>query len=378
MSAFFMQSTSFYPLLLLKIMAGNSFGNILKITTFGESHGNALGVVIDGVLPQIEFDFILVQSDLNKRKPGQSKITTERNEDNEFEVLSGLFEGKTTGAPLTLIVKNQNHISADYENLKEVYRPSHADFTYQQKYGIRDYRGGGRQSARETVARVMAGSVAKMLLKNVGISIHAFVSQIHTLKIETPLDKIDLNKIENNIVRCPDEDVAQKMITLIEQIKTEGDSVGGIITCICKAVPVGLGEPVFNKLHAELGKAMLSINACKGFEIGNGFESVLLKGSENNDEFTILENGTIETQTNNSGGIQGGISNGMDIVFKSAFKPVSTIIQNQNTVNIHSENIEFKAEGRHDPCVVPRAVPIVEAMAALVLVDYYLLNKVFK
>lgn len=357
-------------------MAGNSFGNIFKITTFGESHGNALGVVIDGVLPNIEFDYQLVQADLDKRKPGQSKITTERIEDNEFEILSGLFEGRTTGAPLNIIVKNKNQQPSDYEHLKDVFRPSHADYTYQQKYGIRDYRGGGRQSARETVSRVLAGSVAKMILQKIGIQINAFVNQIHSIKLETPINEIDFSLIEQNIVRCPNPETANKMIALIEQIKAEGNSVGGIITCVCKGVPVGLGEPVFNKLHAELGKAMLSINACKGFEIGSGFESVLLKGSEHNDEFEF-NNEQVKTQTNHSGGIQGGISNGMDIVFKTAFKPVSTIKQNQNTINATFENIDFKAEGRHDPCVVPRAVPIVEAMAALVLVDFYLFNKVY-
>jgi chorismate synthase len=358
-------------------MAGNSFGNIFKITTFGESHGNALGVVIDGVLPNIEFDYQLVQADLDKRKPGQSKITTERIEDNEFEILSGLFDGKTTGAPLTIIVKNKNQQPSDYEHLKDVFRPSHADYTYQQKYGIRDYRGGGRQSARETVSRVLAGSVAKMILQKIGIQIHAFVNQIHSIKLETPINEIDFSLIEQNIVRCPNPETANKMIALIEQVKAEGDSVGGIITCVCKGVPVGLGEPVFNKLHAELGKAMLSINACKGFEIGSGFESVLLKGSEHNDEF-IFNNEQVKTQTNHSGGVQGGISNGMDIVFKTVFKPVSTIKQNQNTINSTFEKIDFKAEGRHDPCVVPRAVTIVEAMAALVLVDFYLFNKVYK
>ena len=359
-------------------MAGNSFGNIFKISTFGESHGNALGVVIDGMLPNILFDFNLVQSDLNKRKPGQSKITTERKEDESFEVLSGIFEGKTTGAPLTLIVKNKNQNPADYDHLKNVFRPSHADYTYEQKYGIRDYRGGGRQSARETVSRVLAGSVAKMVLNNIGISIHAFVSQIHTIKLEKAIENIDFSEIENNIVRCPDAETAKNMIALIEQVKSEGDSVGGIITCVCKGVPVGLGEPVFNKLHAELAKAILSINACKGFEIGSGFDCVTMKGSENNDVFEINNEQQIATHTNHSGGIQGGISNGMDIVFKAAFKPVSTIKQNQNTLNTSFEKIEFKAEGRHDPCVVPRAVPIVEAMTANVLLDYYLLNKVYK
>jgi chorismate synthase len=358
-------------------MAGNTFGNLFKISTFGESHGNALGVVIDGVLPNINFDFNLVQADLNKRKPGQSKITTERNEDETFEVLSGLFEGKTTGAPLTLIVKNKNQQSKDYEHLKDVFRPSHADYTYQQKYGIRDYQGGGRQSARETVARVLAGSVAKMMLFDKGISIHAFVSQIHHIKLQKSLPLIDFGEIESNIVRCPDKETANSMIALIEQVKAEGDSVGGIITCICKGVPAGLGEPVFNKLHAELGKAMLSINACKGFEVGNGFDSVLLKGSQNNDVFETTPENEVKTLTNNSGGIQGGISNGMDIVFKTAFKPVSTIKQTQKTVNLNHENVTFEAFGRHDPCVVPRAVPIVEAMAAIVLVDFYLQNKVY-
>lgn len=358
-------------------MAGNTFGNVFKVSTFGESHGVALGVIIDGVLPQITFDFDLVQADLNKRKPGQSKITTERNEDESFEVLSGLFEGKTTGAPLTIIVRNLNQQPKDYEHLKTVFRPSHADYTYQQKYGIRDFRGGGRQSARETVARVLAGSVAKMILRDIGIAIHAFVSQIYTIKLEKDLTTLNFDNIESNIVRCPDAETAEKMIALIESVKAEGDSVGGVITCICKGVPVGLGEPVFNKLHAELGKAILSINACKGFEIGSGFESVNLKGSEHNDSFEIDNNEQIGTSTNHSGGIQGGISNGMDIVFKAAFKPVSTIKQNQQTLNTHFEPITFKADGRHDPCVVPRAVPIVEAMAALVLVDYYLLNKVY-
>jgi chorismate synthase len=329
------------------------------------------------MLPNFLFDFDLVQNDLNKRKPGQSKITTERKEDESFEVLSGLFEGKTTGAPLTLIVKNKNQNPADYDHLKNVFRPSHADYTYEQKYGFRDYRGGGRQSARETVARVLAGSVAKMVLNNIGISIHAFVSQIHNIKLEKNIEQIDFSEIENNIVRCPDDETANKMIALIEQVKAEGDSVGGIITCVCKGVPVGFGEPVFNKLHAELGRAILSINACKGFEIGSGFDCVTMKGSEHNDVFEINNEKQIATHTNHSGGIQGGISNGMDIVFKAAFKPVSTIKQNQNTLNTSFEKIEFKAEGRHDPCVVPRAVPIVEAMTAIVLLDYYLLNKVY-
>jgi chorismate synthase len=356
----------------------NSFGEIFRITTFGESHGEALGVVIDGCPPNIQFDFDFVQSEMNRRKPGQSNISTSRTEDETFEVLSGVFEGKTTGTPLTLIVRNNNQKSEDYNKLKDVYRPGHADFTYQQKYGIRDHRGGGRQSARETVARVLAGAVAKMYLKNQGISIHAYVSQVYNIKLEKEYTELDLNQTESNIVRCPDTEKAEAMIALIEQIKAEGDTLGGVISCVCKGVPVGLGEPVFDKLHAQLGKAMLSINACKGFEMGNGFESVNLKGSENNDTFETNESKHIGTKTNHSGGVLGGISNGMDIFFRAAFKPVSSIKKSQETINTSFENTNIQIEGRHDPCVVPRAVPIVEAMTALVLTDMLLRNKMYK
>ena len=356
----------------------NSFGEIFRITTFGESHGEALGVVIDGCPPNIHFDFEFVKSELKRRKPGQSNISTSRNEDETFEVLSGVFEGKTTGTPLTLMVRNHNQKSEDYNKLKDVFRPGHADFTYQQKYGIRDYRGGGRQSARETVARVLAGAVAKMYLKSQGISIQAYVSQVYNIKLEKEYTELDLNQIESNIVRCPDPEKAKEMIALIEQTKLGGDTLGGVISCVCKGVSVGLGQPVFDKLHAQLGKAILSINACKGFEIGNGFESVNLKGSENNDAFFANDDKHIGTKTNHNGGVLGGISNGMDIFFRAAFKPVSSISKQQDTINISSENTTIQIEGRHDPCVVPRAVPIVEAMTALVLMDMLLRNKMYQ
>ena len=356
----------------------NSFGEIFRITTFGESHGEALGVVIDGCPPNILFDFDFVQSELNRRKPGQSNISTRRNEDETFEVLSGLFEGKTTGTPLTLMVRNNNQKSEDYNKLKDVFRPGHADYTYQQKYGIRDHRGGGRQSARETVARVLAGAVAKMYLKSQGIYIQAFVSQVYNIKLDKEYKELDLNQTESNIVRCPDPEKAEAMIALIEQTKAEGDTLGGVISCVCKDVPVGLGEPIFDKLHAQLGKAILSINACKGFEIGNGFESINLKGSQNNDAFETNETKHISTQTNHSGGVLGGISNGMDIFFRAAFKPVSSIKKSQETINTSFENTSIQIEGRHDPCVVPRAVPIVEAMTALVLTDMLLRNKMYQ
>lgn len=355
----------------------NSFGEIFRITTFGESHGEALGVVIDGCPPYIQFDFEFVQSELNRRKPGQSNISTSRNEDETFEVLSGLFDGKTTGTPLTMMVRNNNQKSEDYNKLKDVFRPGHADYTYQQKYGIRDHRGGGRQSARETVSRVLAGAVAKMYLKSQGISIQAYVSQVYNIKLDKAYTDLDLSQIENSMVRCPDPEKAKAMIALIEQTKAEGDTLGGVISCVCKGVPVGLGEPVFDKLHAQLGKAILSINACKGFEMGNGFESVNLKGSENNDAFETNEDKHIGTKTNHSGGVLGGISNGMDIFFRAAFKPVSSIKKQQDTINTSFENTNIKIDGRHDPCVVPRAAPIVEAMAALVLIDMLLRNKMY-
>ena len=362
-------------------MAGNSFGEIFRITTFGESHGEALGVVIDGCPPLLQIDLDFIAHELRKRKPGQSKITTERNEEEQFEILSGVFEKKTTGAPISIIVKNNDQQPKDYDELKDIYRPSHADYTYQKKFGIRDHRGSGRASARETVARVLAGAIAKLILQQFQISIQAYVSQVADIKIEKQYTDLDLSATENNIVRCPDDATAQKMIALIEETKLQGDSVGGTITCVIKGVAAGLGEPVFDKLHADLGKAILSINACKGFEIGSGFDSILMKGSEHNDEFEQLvvssqQSGVI-TKTNHSGGIQGGISNGMDIYFKCAFKPVSTIKLEQQTVNKNLQNVSVNISGRHDPCVLPRAVPIVEAMSAIVLVDHLLRNKIY-
>lgn len=358
-------------------MAGNSFGRLFTISSFGESHGPAIGVVIDGCPPNIPFDFDLLRQDLMRRKPGQSQLSTSRTEEEEFEVLSGLFDGHTTGAPIAIIIRNRDQRPQDYEALKELYRPSHADYTYQQKYGIRDYRGGGRQSARETAARVMAGAVAKMILKREGLTVSAFVSQVQDICIEKRLEELDLSLTETNALRCPDAATALRMQQCIESVQAEGDSVGGVISCVCKGIPAGLGQPVFDKLHAELGKAILSINACKGFEIGSGFSGTLLKGSQHNDAFEIKDN-VVHTQTNNSGGIQGGISNGMDIYFRAAFKPVSTIKTRQQTLNTNNEPILFEASGRHDPCVLPRAVPIVEAMAALVLVDFWLIQRAYR
>ena len=363
-------------------MAGNSFGEIFRITTFGESHGEALGVVIDGCPSLINVDENFILSELKRRKPGQSKITTERNEDESFEILSGVFEGKTTGAPIAIIVKNTNQQPKDYDELKNIYRPSHADYTYEKKFGIRDHRGSGRASARETVARVLAGAIAKLFLNQHKISIQAYVSQVETIKVEKNYLELDLSKTELNTVRCPDEETANKMIDLIEETKQNGDSVGGTITCVIKGIPAGLGEPVFDKLHADLGKAILSINACKGFEIGSGFDGVTMKGSEHNDSFTVHSSQSTEklepiTTTNNSGGIQGGISNGMDIYFRCAFKAVSSIKLEQQTVNKNLQNVSMKINGRHDSCVLPRAVPIVEAMAALVLTDHFLRNKIY-
>jgi chorismate synthase len=355
-------------------MAGNSFGTLFRITTFGESHGETLGVVIDGCPSDLEIDTDLIKLELARRKPGQSAITTDRKEDETFHIVSGIFEGKTTGAPITVLVQNKDQRSGDYDELKNVYRPSHADFTYQQKYGIRDHRGSGRASARETISRVIAGAFAKMVLRKNGINIQAYVSQVAHVRIEKPYTELDLSQTETNIIRCPDPETAAKMITLIEQMKQEGDSVGGTISCVVTGTPVGLGEPVFDKLHADLGKAMLSINACKGFDLGSGFDGILQKGSEQNDAFVSNE-GKISTLTNHSGGVQGGISNGADIYFRCAFKPVSTIGKEQHTTNTQAENITLSAKGRHDPCVLPRAVVIVEAMAALVLVDFLLRAK---
>jgi len=355
-------------------MAGNTYGQLFRITTFGESHGPALGVVIDGCPSNLSIDLDFIQAELNKRKPGQSAITTKRNEDESFEILSGVFEGKTTGAPICMMVRNKDQRSQDYSQLKDVFRPSHADFTYQTKYGIRDYRGGGRSSARETVARVLAGAVAKLFLAEKGIFIHAYVSQVGTVKLQTTPERIDVSNIEKSIVRCPDENTSNQMIELITETGKRGDSVGGAITCIINNVPAGLGEPVFDKLHAELGKAMLSINACKGFEIGSGFDAAQAFGSAHNDEFYLTDTGT-HTRTNNSGGVQGGISNGEPIYFKCAFKPVATIRSEQQTISNQGEEVTLAASGRHDPCVVPRAVPIIEAMSALVLADFVLRNK---
>ncbi|MCB9227698.1 MAG: chorismate synthase [Chitinophagales bacterium] len=358
-------------------MSGNSFGNLFKISTFGESHGKAMGVVIDGCPANLEIEIADIQNELNRRKPGQSKITTQRNENDNIQILSGIFEGKTLGTPIALLIENTDAKSKDYTNLKDTFRPSHADFTYEKKYGIRDYRGGGRASARETTMRVAAGAIAKKLLQKQDIKTTAFVSSIKNIVLNKNLKQLDFNLIEKNIVRCPDSETADKMIALIEKTKEQGNSLGGIITCVVKNCPIGLGEPVFDKLEAQLAKAMLSIPAVKGFEIGSGFEGTKLFGSEHNDEFTT-ENGVIKTTTNNSGGVQGGISNGMDIIFKVAFKPTATIMQNQKTVDKQGNKIDLKMEGRHDPCVLPRAVPIVEAMTNLVLADLYLQAKTNK
>ncbi len=353
-------------------MAGNSFGKLFKLTTFGESHGVAIGGVIDGCPPGLKIDFESIQAEMNRRKPGQSEIVTQRKEPDSVEFLSGIFEGKTTGTPIGFIIRNTNQKSQDYSHIKDVYRPSHADYTYDKKYGTRDYRGGGRSSARETASRVVAGAIAKQLLKDV--KIHAFTSSVGDIFLNKPYQELDFSKIEANAVRCPDKEIAEQMINRIKEIRKEGDTIGGTVTCVLQNVPIGLGEPVFDKLHAELGKAMLSINAVKGFEYGSGFCGVQMKGSEHNDLFNA--DGT--TKTNLSGGIQGGISSGMDIYFRVAFKPVATIIQKQNALDSKGNIVEMQGKGRHDPCVVPRAVPIVEAMAALVIADYYLQNKIYE
>lgn len=350
-------------------MAGNSFGKLFKLTTFGESHGVAIGGVIDGCPSGITIDLDAIQLEMDRRKPGQSDIVTQRKESDVVEFLSGIFEGQTTGTPIGFIIKNTDQKSKDYSHIKDVYRPSHADYTYDKKYGVRDYRGGGRSSARETACRVVAGAIAKQLLKDVKIS--AYTSSVGDLFLDKPYQDLDFSKIESNTVRCPDESVSNQMIEKIRKIRKQGDTIGGTVTCVIQNLPVGLGEPVFDKLHAELGKAMLSINAVKGFEYGSGFCGAKMKGSEHNDQFN--EDGS--TKTNLSGGIQGGISNGMDIYFRVAFKPVATIIQKQNTLDNKGDIVEMQGKGRHDPCVVPRAIPIVEAMAALVLADYTLLRR---
>jgi chorismate synthase len=351
----------------------NNYGTLFRISTFGESHGPAIGVVIDGCPAGLEIDETFIQSELDRRKPGQSKITTQRKEEDTFKILSGVFEGKSTGTPIAIVIENQDQRSKDYSHIQNKFRPSHADYTYETKYGIRDYRGGGRSSARETAARVAAGAIAKLLLKKVGVEINAYVSQVGQIK-SPHYSTLDLSKTEDNIVRCPDATTAEKMIELIDQIRLDRDTIGGVVTCVIKNTPVGLGEPVFDKLHAELGKAMLSINAVKGFEYGSGFEGIILRGSQHNDEF-YKEGNRIRTKTNYSGGIQGGISNGEEIYFNVAFKPVATIMQDQPSVDKEGNETTVTGKGRHDPCVVPRAVPIVEAMAALVLADFLLRSK---
>ena len=355
---------------------GNSFGKIFRITTFGESHGPAIGVVIDGCPAGLVIDETFIQAELTRRRPGQSRITTQRKEDDTLNILSGVFEGVSTGMPIALTIENQDQRSKDYSHIAESFRPSHADFTYEAKYGIRDYRGGGRSSARETAARVAAGAVAKLFLRQHGISINAFVSQVGDVR-SPHYTTLDLSKTEDNIVRCPDAATAEKMIALIDQVRLDRDTIGGIVTCVIENVPVGLGEPVFDKLHAELGKAMLSINAVKGFEYGSGFAGIAMRGSEHNDAF-YREGDRIRTKTNYSGGIQGGISNGEPIYFNVAFKPVATIMQDQESIDTNGNPVTVSGKGRHDPCVVPRAVPIVEAMAALVIADFYLQAKTVK
>lgn len=355
-------------------MSGNTFGTLFRVTTYGESHGPAIGAVIDGCPAGLEFDHELLRHEMGRRRPGQSKLTTQRQEQDEVEVLSGLFEGRTTGAPIHLLIRNQDQRSKDYSRFRDLYRPSHADFVWEQKYGLRDYRGGGRSSARETAARVAAGAVAKMLLQEKQVNIQAFVSQVGTVQMEQPYQELNLSKAEENPIRCPDPATAEQMMQLIEQVRSEGDSVGGIITCVVQNPPVGLGEPVFGKLHADLARAVMSINATRGFEIGSGFAAAAMRGSQHNDPYQ-QEEGKVTTATNHSGGIQGGISNGMDIVFRVAFKPTATIAQKQQTVTREGEATELEGKGRHDPCVVPRAVPIVEAMTALVLADHLLLSR---
>ncbi|KGF35839.1 chorismate synthase [Hoylesella buccalis] len=355
----------------------NTFGHIFTLTTFGESHGEAVGGVVDGMPPGIDIDMQFVQNELNRRRPGQSSITTNRKEADEVSFLSGIYEGKSTGAPIAFLVQNTNQHSKDYDNLQHLYRPSHADFTYQQKYGLRDHRGGGRSSARVTLSRCVAGALAKLVLRRLGITIQAYVSQVGDIALQRDYRLYDLSKTESNRVRCPDEEKAKQMDQLIRQVKMEGDTVGGIVTCVIKGCPVGLGEPEFDKLHAQLGAAMLSINAAKGFEYGEGFACVSHRGSEMNDSF-VNDHGRIRTATNHNGGIQAGVSNGEDIYFRVAFKPVATILIEQQTVDVEGHPAAFKARGRHDSCVVPRAVPIVEAMASMVILDNYLLDLTVK
>jgi chorismate synthase len=355
----------------------NTFGKLFRITTYGESHGAGIGGVIDGCPAGLSIDMEAVQKELDRRKPGQSKITTQRNETDTVEFYSGIFEGQTTGTPIGFFIKNKDQHSNDYNNLKDVYRPSHADYTYQEKYGVRDHRGGGRSSARETIARVVGGAVARQLLAHFGISVQAYVHSVGEITLNKEYDQLDLTLTESNIVRCPDQEIAQLMIERIEEAGRNHDTVGGTISCVVKGVPVGWGSPVFNKLHADLGFAMLGINAVKGFEYGSGFEGTKLSGSQHNDVF-ITENGKVKTVTNHSGGIQGGISNGQDIYFKVAFKPIATLLKEQNTIDKQLNATTINPKGRHDPCVLPRAVPIVESMAALVLADHFLMSRFSK
>ena len=352
----------------------NKFGSLFTLTSFGESHGVAVGGVIDGMPAGVIVDMNFIQSELDRRKPGQSSIVTQRKESDKVEILSGVFEGVTTGTPIGFAVYNTNQKSGDYENLRNIYRPSHADYTYLQHYGVRDHRGGGRSSARETIARVVAGAFAKLALKELGVKVTAYTSQVGTIELDRDYKKYDFSLIESNAVRCPDVDAAEKMAKLIEEVKSQGDTIGGVVTCVASGVPAGWGEPVFDKLHAKLGGAMLGINAVKGFEYGMGFSGVANRGSEMNDIF-VSDNGKITTLTNNSGGIQGGISNGEDIYFRVAFKPVATLLKEIETVDVEGNKVQVTAKGRHDPCVLPRAVPVVEAMAAMVLLDSYLLSK---
>ena len=355
----------------------NTFGNIFTLTTFGESHGEGIGGVIDGFPAGITVDMEFVQNELNRRRPGQSKITTDRQEGDKVEFLSGIFEGKSTGCPIGFLVRNTNQHSNDYDNMRDLFRPSHADFTYYEKYGIRDHRGGGRSSARETISRCIGGALAKLALRQIGVNIQAYTSQVGNIALERDYHQYDLSQIENNIVRCPDSEKAAEMEELISRVKAEGDTIGGVITCIIKGCPKGLGEPAFGKLHAALGGAMLTINAVKGFEYGEGFNGVCQRGSEQNDKI-VNNDGNITTTTNHSGGIQGGISNGQDIYFRVVFKPVATLLMEQQTVDKEGTPTVIKARGRHDPCVLPRAVPVVEAMAAMTILDYYLIGRTAK
>lgn len=353
---------------------GNTFGKLFRIHTYGESHGPALGVIIEGCPAGLTIDEAFIQEELNRRKPGQSKITTQRKEADAYEILSGVFEGKSTGTPISILIRNEDQRSKDYSHIADKFRPSHADYTFQAKFGHRDYRGGGRSSARETVARVAAGAIAKLLLQHYGVECKSYVSQVGTLQVEKPYHKLDLTRIEDNILRCPDQEKAEEMIALIDKTRKNRDTIGGVITGVITGVPAGIGDPVFDKLHAELGKAMLSINAVKGFEYGSGFEGVKMNGSEHNDAF-FKEGEEVKTRTNHSGGIQGGISNGQDIYFNVAFKPVATIMDDQESINDAGDAVTVSGKGRHDPCVVPRAVPIVDAMSALVIADYLLISK---